>query len=175
MSRLTLGHRLKIRSMVHMAAEPIPFFWPMRTFIHHNPLHGLEHLPFEQGVRRGEELFHGRGFLPRREYQRYHREGQVDMATLQADIAHFLDDHEPIGGLELEGLLKSLLCELSDPVAVPLDLADAEDAKHVIDGFGPSSETGVDIEALHRRLVRQFPPERPLYESMDLLFGTEIG
>ena len=40
-----LGMSLKIRSMIHMAAEPIPFFWPMRTFIHHNPLHGLEHLP----------------------------------------------------------------------------------------------------------------------------------
>ena len=39
---LTLGQKLKIRSMVYVAAEPIPFFWPMRSFIHHNPLHGLE-------------------------------------------------------------------------------------------------------------------------------------
>jgi len=35
---LSLGRRLKIRATVHVAGEPIPFFWPMRTFIHHNPL-----------------------------------------------------------------------------------------------------------------------------------------
>ena len=45
---LELGRRLKIRSSIHVAAEPLPLFWPMRTFIHHNPLHGLEHLPFEE-------------------------------------------------------------------------------------------------------------------------------
>ena len=38
---LTLGDRLKVRSMVYVASEPIPRFWPMRTFIHHNPLFGL--------------------------------------------------------------------------------------------------------------------------------------
>jgi len=47
---LALGRRLKIRAMVQVAGEPIPYFWPMRTFIHHNPLHGLEHLPFAQAV-----------------------------------------------------------------------------------------------------------------------------
>ena len=31
---LSLGSRLKIRSMIHVAAEPLPLFWPMRTFIH---------------------------------------------------------------------------------------------------------------------------------------------
>jgi hypothetical protein len=45
---IPLGLRLKIRAMIHVAAEPIPYFWPMRTFIHHNPLHGLEHLPFKE-------------------------------------------------------------------------------------------------------------------------------
>jgi len=47
---LALGRRLKIRTMIHLAGEPIPYFWPMRTFIHHNPLYGLEHLPFEAAV-----------------------------------------------------------------------------------------------------------------------------
>ena len=50
---LPLGQTLKIRTMVYVAGEPIPFFWPMRSFIHHNPLHGLEHLPFDKAVALG--------------------------------------------------------------------------------------------------------------------------
>ena len=49
---LSLGKRLRIRALVYVAGEPIPSFWPMRTFIHHNPLFGLEHLPFEAAVAR---------------------------------------------------------------------------------------------------------------------------
>ena len=45
---LSLGMKAQIRSMIFVAGEPIPFFWPMRAFIHHNPLHGLEQLPFEE-------------------------------------------------------------------------------------------------------------------------------
>ena len=62
---LSVGQRLSIRSMIYVAGEPIPFFWPMRTFIHHNPLHGLEDLPFEQAVQEGKRLLHGRVCLRR--------------------------------------------------------------------------------------------------------------
>ena len=68
---ISLGESLKIRSMIAMAAEAIPYFWPMRSFIHHNPLHGLEDLPFADAVNNGMQLFHGRGFLPRHVYQQY--------------------------------------------------------------------------------------------------------
>ena len=53
---LSAGQRLSIRSMIYVASEQIPFFWPMRTFIHHNPLHGLEDLPFDQAVVEGKRL-----------------------------------------------------------------------------------------------------------------------
>ncbi len=62
---LSLGMKTQIRSMVFVAGEPIPNFWPMRAFIHHNPLHGLEQLSFERRSRKGNGLFHGAGFLPR--------------------------------------------------------------------------------------------------------------
>ena len=50
----TDAERMELRSHVELAGEAIAPYWPMRTFIHHNPLHGLEDLPFDQAVKRGE-------------------------------------------------------------------------------------------------------------------------
>ncbi|WP_319798597.1 putative inorganic carbon transporter subunit DabA, partial [Nitrobacter sp.] len=84
---LNLGRRLRVRSTAYVAGEPVPFFWPMRNFIHHNPLYGLEDMPFEQAVRRGAELFHARMFLPRGNYQHWQREGKVRQDTVTEEIA----------------------------------------------------------------------------------------
>ncbi len=40
---------MELRTLIRLASEIIAYYWPMRTFVHHNPLHGLEDLPFEQG------------------------------------------------------------------------------------------------------------------------------
>ncbi len=87
----SLGQRLKIRSMVTMAGEVLPFFWPMRNFIHHNPLHGLEHLSFEQAVAEASRLLHARGWLRRTEYQRMLAEGDIDLDTLEALVSDQVD------------------------------------------------------------------------------------
>ena len=87
---LSVGRRLSIRSMIYVAGESIPFFWPMRNFIHHNPLHGLEDLPFEQAVQEGRRLFHGRVFLRRPDYQHYIQQGKVDSDDLAAQVAAFV-------------------------------------------------------------------------------------
>jgi len=39
---MDLGRKLRIRSIVNIASEIIPYFWPMRNFVHHNPLHEIE-------------------------------------------------------------------------------------------------------------------------------------
>ena len=57
------------------AAEPVAQFWPMKGFVHHNPIHGLEHLPFDDAIRDAEELFGARGYLSNDEYREFYREG----------------------------------------------------------------------------------------------------
>ena len=71
---LSLGMKAEIRTLIFVAGEPIPLFWPMRSFIHHNPLQGLEKLSFEDAIAEGEKLFHGKGFLHRNAYQTYYNE-----------------------------------------------------------------------------------------------------
>ena len=171
---LALGQRLKIRAMVYVAAEPIPYFWPMRNFIHHNPLHGLEHLPFAEAVGRGERLFHARGYLPRRLYQRYLGEGQVDRAALAAGVDAFLEGREPVPGIHLRHWLMTLLTEVEQPVGVGTTLAGAEDLAAALAGAPRPPATGED-QGLRERLRRTLLEDRSVYEAVDALYGTAIG
>lgn len=175
---LSLGKRLAIRSTVHMAGEAIPFFWPMRTFIHHNPLHGLEHLPFHQGVAEGERLFHGRGYLERADYQRYLAQGKVDAAVLAEGVARHLATQPDVAGmdadLDLHRLLMALLTHARRMPAWTSTLADARDVHAVLGGQAlPGRETDpATLAGLARGVLR---PARPIYETIDGLFGTDIG
>jgi hypothetical protein len=118
-----LGKRLKIRSMVTMAGEVLPFFWPMRNFIHHNPLHGLEHLPFEAAVAEATRLFHARGYLHRADYQRLMARGSIDPAVLEELVAGFVQEwlaeqgapQDPALADLLERCLMALLSRMDQP------------------------------------------------------------
>ncbi|MEZ5535277.1 MAG: DUF2309 domain-containing protein [Thiolinea sp.] len=173
-----LGMSLKIRSMIHMAAEPIPFFWPMRTFIHHNPLHGLEHLPFPEAVEQGSKLFHGRAYLPRSTYQDYLNEGKVDRNVLSAEIGAFLAGRENNTGLALQDWLTALLTKVRQPVSTAVSFVDAIDIHAVLHGSEPAAETGItaiDPEQLTAQLRARLLGDCPVYEAIDALYGTQIG
>lgn len=171
---LTLGRRLGIRAMVHVAGEPIPFFWPMRTFIHHNPLYGLEHLPFEQAAAAGERLFHARSYLPRATQQNWLAEGRVDLAALSNRVAHFLAAQPAVAGLDLHRLLLSSLIRIDTPIGAPPSLADAGDIHAALAGRAlPWRE--IDATALAAQVKADMPPGRSPSAIVDSLFGTGIG
>ncbi|KPV39251.1 hypothetical protein AN478_13370 [Thiohalorhabdus denitrificans] len=172
---LSLGEELKIRTTVYVAGEPIPFFWPMRSFIHHNPLHGLEHLPFPEAVEKGEELFHARGYLPRCQYQRYLTAGQVDRERLAAEAKAFAAERDPIPGIDLPRWLMALLTEVEQPVARTRTLAGPEDVKATLNGSAPTADAGPVTAAITDGLRAALLGERPVYEAVDALYGTEIG
>lgn len=171
---LTLGRRLKIRAMTYVAGEPISYFWPMRTFIHHNPLQGLEHLPFQQAVTEGERLFHGRGYLSRPVYQRYLAEGQIDRAALAAEVERFSSEQPEIPGMPLPQLLMALLTKVQQPVAIRATLAGADDVHALLHGTA-SRELGTDPAALVAAVKRDALGKWPLYAAIDRLFCTRIG
>jgi uncharacterized protein YbcC (UPF0753/DUF2309 family) len=169
------GRHLKVRAMVYVAGEPMPFFWPMRSFIHHNPLHGLEHLPFRQAVQRGEKLFHARGFLARRAYQAYLADGTIAQSDLAAEVRRFCAQRDADDGIELERWVLAVLEGRSDPVCRDDLLADSDDLYAVLSGI---STTGVGSglrELLLPRLREELLGERPVYEAIDAIYGTRIA
>ena len=171
---ISLGRRLKARTLVRLAAEPIPFFWPMRTFIHHNPLHGLEHLPFPEAARKGAELFHGRAFLPRPVYQHYLRAGVVDEVALQRALDAFGAERGSIGDIDLSAWLRSLLYDDRETVWVECGLADAADIHAALHDHA-LPERKVGRERLKDRLRHRLLGSRPVYESVDALYGSRMG
>ncbi|MDX5411316.1 MAG: DUF2309 domain-containing protein [Thauera sp.] len=171
---LALGRRLRIRAMVHVAGEPIPSFWPMRTFIHHNPLFGLEHLPFTRAVAEGERLFHARGYLPRTVYQGYLAAGRIDRETLEDQVERFIADEAGHAGIDLRQLLLTLLTEIAEPVALQPSLARADAVHAALAGIA-LPRAGVDAAALAAQLRADLLSDLPVYIGVDRLFGTSIG
>ena len=170
----TLGMRLKIRSMVHMAAESIPFFWPMRTFIHHNPLHGLEHLPFPEAVEEGGQLLHGKGFLPRHISQEYLAAGKIDEGALAAEVATLLEECPHIKHIDRGRWLLAMLTGISQPCPAPA-LAEPDDIHAVLHGTEPDTAKTVDMEQVENQLRRFLLGDCPVYEAIDALYGSRIG
>jgi len=172
---LPLGTKLKIRSMIYVAGEPIPYYWPMRSFIHHNPLHALEHLPFKDAVKKGEQLFHGRGYLPRTTYQGYLKQDKVDQAQLREDVKAFLSSRDKISEIDTERCLMDLLTKTTLPVVLDYKLASTANIKAALNGQVPDTDTAVDMDKLKSHLREALLGDRPVYEAVDALYGTEIG
>lgn len=170
-----LGKVLKIRSLVYVAGEQIPFFWPMRAFIHHNPLHGFEDLNFVEAVREGTALFHARGYLSRAQYRRYLEQGRVDRACLRCEISTFVDDDGEVLGRSLVDWALADLTGTTEPVGWGDTLViGAEDVAAALRGTA-LPERPLRREALLRQLEARFLGGMPLYEVLDALFGTELG
>jgi uncharacterized protein len=84
---LTQDERIHLRQAIEEASEPIAPFWPMRTMVAQNPIHGLEYLPFDQAVRKGKELLGGNGYLPNEEYRQLYRDGRITIESVQQALA----------------------------------------------------------------------------------------
>jgi hypothetical protein len=118
-----LGRALKIRSMVTVAGEFLPFMWPMRNFIYNNPLNGFEHLPFEEAVEQAARLYHARGYLRRNDYQALMHEGRIDPDVIEELVSEFLvrwtpDHHESADDgeqLDLKRILATLMTRMDQP------------------------------------------------------------
>ncbi len=117
--------RMELRGVVRLAGEVIAQYWPMRTFVHHNPLHSLEYLPFEEAVRRGKQFLGGNGYLPNHLYRSYLRSGRIQPRHLDAALTPLVrDKHLTIGSRTVphSEVIRACLAEgLCMPIEEPLD------------------------------------------------------
>lgn len=86
---------MELLSIVKLASEPISHFWPMQTFIHHNPLHGLEHLPFEEAIEQGRRFLGGDGYLSNEQFRDYYHQGRISDEAITEAIGP-MSQHETV-------------------------------------------------------------------------------
>jgi hypothetical protein len=124
-SRYSDAQRMELRGLIRLSSEVIAQYWPMRTFVHHNPLHSLEYLPFDEAVERGRRLLGGSGYLSGDTYRDYVRSGRIRPGHLDQALKPLARDQHVLLGprrvAHAEVLRACLTHGLCAPVAEPLD------------------------------------------------------
>ncbi len=101
------AQRMEVRSLVNLAGEVIAYYWPMRTFIYRNILHGLEYLDFEEAVKQGQRFLGGRPYLPNERFRDYFQTGRIRVEDVDAALKPLIQDktvmigNKPITHLEV--------------------------------------------------------------------------
>lgn len=170
---LNLGKILRVHATAYVAAEPVPLFWPMRTFVHNNPLHGLENRPFTEAVEAARRLFHADVYLPRTQYQRYRSQGKVHEATLAAETREVAEEAPAIPDIDWMAWLCAVRDGASDrSYLVPG--AEARDVLAVLSGCHVDAAAAPPADP-DDGLAAALPPWRPLTECVDALWGTRLA
>lgn len=114
-----------IRELVSQASGIIAHYWPMSMFVHHNPLHNIESLHFEEAVRLGRRFVGGNGYLPNEVYRKYVQSGRIQPEHLDAAIQPIAEDQNvTIGGRSIshfDVLRAHLLSGETTPAAESLE------------------------------------------------------
>ncbi len=82
----------EVREVVLQASKVIAHYWPMSMFVHHNPLHNIESMHFEEAVRLGRRFVGGNGYLPNETFREYVKSGRIQPDHIDAALRPITED-----------------------------------------------------------------------------------
>lgn len=84
--------RERIRHLVHHLEHVLPAQAPIKEFVHHNTLHGYQHLHFTSALKASRELTGAAGYLSPERYRALYAEGRINAEDLTATLRDQLGD-----------------------------------------------------------------------------------
>jgi uncharacterized protein YbcC (UPF0753/DUF2309 family) len=96
--------REALRQSIERLEQLLPAQAPIRDFVHHNTLHGYQHLDFPEALAAARKVTGAYGYQRAEEYRAYYHAGRINRADLAAVLAgeERFDHQTPV--IEVEGL-----------------------------------------------------------------------
>ena len=106
-----------IRARALAAADALPRTFPIGTFVAANPLHGLEHLPFEQAATAAAATMGASSYLSEQEYRDLYAGGRIREHELRRAVVQHWPDADRRPSLDDPDVELAVAALLSAPVA----------------------------------------------------------
>ena len=74
--------------------DTIPHYWPIGSFIHHNPLKGFEEMNFKDALPKAREIFGGKVYMDASYYVGLYKEGKIKLSIFEKNLEKVLKDND---------------------------------------------------------------------------------
>lgn len=167
----------ELRALVSKASEVIAHYWPMRGFVHHNPLHNLEHMHFQDAVSLAQRFTGGKGYLSNETYRGFVESERILPKHVDDALEPLIkQEHIDLNGSQIShaDMLKAHL--LSGAPPVPTDSIEAKvDRSEDRDTIKSLSEQIIDGIDLGNQETTALGREETLADWCDRELHTRVS
>ncbi|RLA57885.1 MAG: DUF2309 domain-containing protein, partial [Epsilonproteobacteria bacterium] len=158
---------MSLLKKLNAVKDTVPHYWPIGSFIHHNPLKGFEHLNFKEGLIKAQSTFGGKVYMDSDYYIKLFNEGKIDTKHLEKNLLR------PLEEAKLENYANSAKTFMLEISPLWESFRSYEDLK--INDIDEELHTYLEKKSIYihkEAWIESLTEHMTLYEIHDALFDT---